>query len=196
MFDHFSKYIKLYPISKATTKTTVKLILEKYLIEIGKPEAVITGHGTQFKAKLWKQEMNVRGIKTYKISVYHPSSNPAEHVLREVGRILRTYCYDNHKNWSNIVQEAETIINITHHDTIGKTLYQLMFNKPPPREITTMIVFPENKAEGIDINRLYNRIQHKAELRRKRQLKTGWIPIKYNVGEKVLIKNRQPPSSS
>ena len=32
-------------------------------------------------------------------------------------------------------------------------------------------------------------------MRKKRQSKTGVHPIKYNVGEKVLIRNRQQPSS-
>ena len=55
---------------------------------------IITDHGTQFKGKNWRDELLKLNIKTYKTSVYHPSSNPAERVLREVGRILRTYCND------------------------------------------------------------------------------------------------------
>ena len=67
-----------------------------------------------------------------------PSSNPAERVLREVGRVLRTYCYDNHRKWSEFLNETETFLNIAHHETIGVTPYQMMFSKPPPREITNL----------------------------------------------------------
>lgn len=50
--------------------------------------AIITDHGTQFKGKKWRETLNEAGIKTYKISVYHPNSNPAERVLREWGEFL------------------------------------------------------------------------------------------------------------
>ena len=136
-----------------------------------------------------------KGIRTYKTSIYHPSSNPAKRVLREVGRILRTYCQDDHKKWSEYISDTETFLNLSHHNTLGVCPYQMMFLKPPPRDITKIIQFPEEPDEEIDITRIYNRILHKTELRKKRQSKTGVHPIKYNVGEKVLIRNQQQPSS-
>lgn len=195
IFDHFTKYTKLYPINKATTQNILKIIFNRYANEVGKPESLLTDHGTQFKGKMWKRELNNAHIKTYKISVYHPSSNPAERVLREVGRILRTYCHDNHRSWSQVVHDAEDILNFAHHDTTGLPPYQVMFGKPTPRQITTLIDFPEVSEEPIDVMKLYTRIKGRAELRRRKQMKTGWTPIKYQVGEKVLIKNRQLPSS-
>ena len=90
-------------------------------MDVGTPYSIITDHGTQFKGRKWKLEMANRGIKTYKTSIYHPSSNPAERVLREVGRVLRTYCYDNHKKWGEFISETETFLNIAHHETIGVT---------------------------------------------------------------------------
>ena len=94
VWDHFSKYTKLYPISKVSTNVIIKVINEKYVIDVGTPETIITDHGTQFKGRKWREEMLNKNIKTYKTSIYHPSSNPAERVLREVGRILRTYCHE------------------------------------------------------------------------------------------------------
>ena len=72
----------------------------------------MTDHGTQFKGKKWKTELLNGGIKTYKTSVYHPKSNPAERVLCEVGRILRTYCHKEHRYWSKYVEAAETFLNL------------------------------------------------------------------------------------
>ena len=69
-----------------------------------------------------------------------------ERVLREVGRVLRTYCYDNHKKWGEFINKTETFLNIAYHETIGVTPYQMMFSKPPPREITNIIQFPEGPA--------------------------------------------------
>lgn len=196
IWDHFTKYTKLYPISRASTQVIIKVVVEKYMIDVGTPESIVTDHGTQFKGKKWKNEMRNQGIKTYKTSIYHPSSNPAERVLREVGRILRTYCHDEHKRWSEVLPEAETFLNLAYHDTLGVTPHQMMFSSPPPREIIKLIKFPEELNENLDIARIYNRVLHKAELRRKRQERTIRKPVSYKVGEKVLIKNRQLPSSS
>ena len=101
IFDHFTKYTKLYSINRATTKKIIEIIITKFIPELGKPMAIITDHGTQFKGNQWKNKLWEHGIKTYKTSVYHPSSNPAERVLREVGRILRTYCHDKQREWLN-----------------------------------------------------------------------------------------------
>ena len=93
IFYHYTKFTKLYPINRATTNKLLEVIIHEYIPEIGKPKSIITDHGTQFKGRKWRETLLNHGIKTYKTSVYHPNSNPAERVLREVGRILRTYCH-------------------------------------------------------------------------------------------------------
>ena len=84
MFDHFTKFTKLYPITRATTNKIIDVIINQYTPELGTPKSIITDHGTQFKGRKWKNALLNHGIKTYKTSVYHPSSNPAERVLRAV----------------------------------------------------------------------------------------------------------------
>ena len=88
---------KLFPINRATTKKILDIIIHTYIPELGTPRTIITDHTTQFKGQLWTETLLRHGIRSYKTSVYHPSSNPAERVLREVGRILRTYCFDQQR---------------------------------------------------------------------------------------------------
>lgn len=90
---HYTIYIKLYPTHKANTNKILEII-KNYIKEVGTSKTIITDHGTQFKRKKWNDTLLNMNIKTYKMSVYHPSSNVVERVLREVGRILRTYCHD------------------------------------------------------------------------------------------------------
>ena len=49
--DHFTKYVKLYPVNRATTVKVLAVITELYVPEIGKPSSIITDHGTQFKGR-------------------------------------------------------------------------------------------------------------------------------------------------
>ena len=144
ILDHYTKYIKLYPMNRATTQKILDLIIHNYVPEVGCPKTMITDHGTQFKGRRWKDTLMEQGIKTYKTAVYHPSSNPSERVLREVGRILRTYCAHQQRQWSGYVPAAEDFINLAYHQSIDTTPYNAMFEKPPPREISDLIKFPQN----------------------------------------------------
>ena len=122
ILDHYTKYTKLYAINRATTNKILD-IKNKYMSEIGKPYMIITDHGTQFKGKRWREELIKLNIKTYKTSVYHPSSNPAERMLREVGRILRTYCHNNHREWCKYLTSTEEFLNISYHQLTENTPY-------------------------------------------------------------------------
>ena len=64
-----------------------------------------------------------------------PSSNPTERVLREMGRILRTYCNDNQKEWQKYLTSTEVLMNISYHHFIENTPYLMMFGRKPHREI-------------------------------------------------------------
>ena len=63
------------------------------------------------------------------------------------------------------MEAAETLLNLAYHDTIGASPYQVMYNRPPPREITSITQFPPREKEELAITGIYNRVLHKAELR-------------------------------
>ena len=70
-----------------------------------------------------------------------------------------------------------------------------MFDKTPPREITSLINFPPGERVEFDQVEMHNRVLHKVELQQKRdQVKKRRLDT-YQMGDKVLIKNRQLPSS-
>ena len=135
------------------------MITNYYIPEIGKPASIITDHGTQFKGRRWKNTLITLGIKTYKTFVYHPSSNPAERVLREVGRILRTYCHHQQRKWQEYLSATEEFLNIAHHPTIGITPYTPMYEKQPPREIQEIIEFPVNHEYKFNLMKFYNKLR-------------------------------------
>ena len=114
--------------------------------------------------------MRELGIRTYKTSAYHPNSNPAERVLREVGRILRTCCHNEHRDWSQYIDSMETFLNLAYHETIGTSPYQVMHEQPPPpREITSFIEFPPGEKVEYAKVEIHNRILHQAKLQCRRE---------------------------
>lgn len=196
ILDHFTRFTKLYPITKATTRNVLRVIIDKYIPSIGKPHCIITDHGTQFRCKAWRIQLMENDVKTYKTSVYHPSSNPAERALREVGRILRTYCSQNQRTWSEYVQTTEDFMNYSYHHYLDATPYTVMFDRPPPRLITELIEFPPNTIEDFDVIEFHNRLADKTEKTKRKYEEKKHSINKYEPNDKILLKNRELPSTA
>jgi transposase InsO family protein len=96
--DIFSKYIKLYPVKRATTEIIIKKSTQSYIPQVGKMKKILTDNGTQFTSNKWKDKLQELNIKPVFTTTYHPEGNPVERANRKIGRILRTYCYDKHTN--------------------------------------------------------------------------------------------------
>ena len=119
----------------------------------------------------------------------------AERVLREVGRILHTYCYDQHSEWSKYVPAAENFINLSHHQFIETTPYTAMFQRPSPREITSLIQFPNGEEyQFVDVQ-FHHKILEKMDKIRQKYKQMQPKPIQYQIGEQILLRNRGLPST-
>ncbi|KAJ8890257.1 hypothetical protein PR048_009765 [Dryococelus australis] len=80
IMDSFTKYMRLYALSKATA-------------QVGKPEFVLSDKSTQFTSGLWQLELeDLSIVSTTTISVRHPQGNPVECRTKTIGSALRTYC--------------------------------------------------------------------------------------------------------
>ena len=93
------------------------------------------------------------------------------------------------------MKSAEEFINLAYHNFIEATPYTMMFKQPPPREINDMVEFPINPEYQFEKRKFYNRIAEKIEQQKDKYSKNQQKTIKYNIGEKVLIKNRELPST-
>lgn len=191
LLDCFSKYVRLFAVCKATTKVITKLIQQKYFPEVGDIKEIVSDHGSQFRSWKWDQELQQLGVRVTKTSLYHPQSNLSERCLREVKRLLRAYCHQDHKNWANYVEKIENLINWCHHDSTGKTPYEVIFKSTPPRAIRDIIEFPEPIHE-YDHNEVIREVESKllseALKRVNKQKRKNIKPINYGIGDLVLLK--------
>ena len=69
-----------------------------------------------------------------------------------------------------------------------------MFGRKPHQEIQELIDFSTNPEDPYEENKCYNRIMEKIEKQKTKYSQNQTKIIKYNLGEKVLIKNRELPS--
>lgn len=194
VLDTFSKYIKLYALKRATTKAILNKIEMDYIRSIGKPQSILTDNGTQFANKKWKEKMNELGITVTFSTIYHPQSNPVERYNREIGRILRTYCNDQHSKWPNMLGMVEEWMNKMKSEVTEETPFEVMFKKRANHQIHTIISYPDQPDTDKNIICLVaDRIKTKAEKRENRNKTLN--RKKYEVGQQVLIRNHQLSNS-
>lgn len=86
------------------------------------PKIIVLDHGVQFISKVWQNRLIIDlGVSVTTTSVYHPQSNPAERVMRELGRLFRIYFHESHSQWHRYVQYIEWVLNHTTHEATGFT---------------------------------------------------------------------------
>jgi hypothetical protein len=62
-FEVFSKYVKLYPLKTATTKSCLNKLISHYFLEVAKPKVMLSDNGTQFQSPLWKVNMQNKMLR-------------------------------------------------------------------------------------------------------------------------------------
>jgi len=197
VLDVFSKYIKLYPLRRATTDTIVKRLVQEYIPTVGLFQKILTDNGTQFTSSKWEKIMTGLKVKILHTTTYHPESNPVERANREIGRLLRTYCHRQHTNWLKWLDNVAYWINHTTHTTTGYTPNFIMFKEQTKLSLTKLVAFP--KTEGDDkppdlVQIVIKRAQKKAEIRNTYKDKEKKFP-QYNIGDQVLIKEHRLSSA-
>ena len=151
MLDAFSKLVRLYPMRRATAMMSLKKVLDNYIPECGKPRRILSDNGTQFTSPRWRARLEGEGIRVVFSSVCHPQSNPTERVMREINRLLRTFCQSNHTSWPNHIKKVEHLLNITTHYSTGCSPHELHFGESIRDDVEKLIKFPERQG----LNREY-----------------------------------------
>uniref|UniRef100_W8AS19 RNA-directed DNA polymerase n=1 Tax=Ceratitis capitata TaxID=7213 RepID=W8AS19_CERCA len=128
--DHFTKFVFLKPMKRATSAEVVKF-LEKEIFHIfGVPEYVHSDNGKQFVSEIFANFLEKYGTKHIRTAFYSPQGNAAERVNRSVLQILRSYIKDNQKHWDKYISEAAFALRSAVHSSIGCTPYFATFGIP------------------------------------------------------------------
>ena len=191
VMDTFTKYTKLYPLRKATSKATIRKI-DDFIKNIGKPQKILTDQGTQFTSNKWKEALKEREIKLILTSIRHPQANMVERVNRELARFFRTFLpVDRHESWYNWIEEIETILNESYHDTIEITPHEALLGTKPKRiweEWIPQMEYKRSQNSQTELTRIIReKIKTKGE-RRNTRINKDKIALTFEPGDLVLVK--------
>lgn len=189
VLDVFTKYVKLFPLRKATARAITAKVMRNYCREVGVPKAVLSDNATVFVGETWTKAMKERGIKIKHVSLYRPVGNPVERVNKELNRLLRLLARKRHASWASHLSIVERCINETRHEATGVTPYELNHGQPPPRWISRVVRFPVRTPRSQEelCRRVLHRMRCAAEKRRCKR-ENGRDPDILRDGDQVLVK--------
>lgn len=186
--DLFSKFVTLYPIKRANTRTCLEKLKGNYFAKVGKPERVLSDHGTQFTSPLWRTSLEEEGISVRFSSIRHPQSNPVERTMRELGRFFRTFCADRHTSWARYVNMIQDCLNLMAHQSTGAVPYVLHYGEYPRDKLCEL--FPmldrEGTSHNVHIQMAQERLQKSFDSRLKAQGNVS--KVKLNEDDLVLLR--------
>lgn len=188
VFNVFTKYITLFPLKKATSRVMINCLVKKYFPVHGQPKRILHDNATQYSSKLWKFTFESLGIRLVYVSVRHARANPSERCMREIARILRTYCHDHHSKWAVNISLFEEFLNSVVHEATGFAPNELQFGEDRNRLLPPSVsppactlLSPEQKLVLAEAS-----LKSKAERRAIRY--PGRPYVRFAIGDAVLLK--------
>ena len=175
-------------MKRATTKACLTKITNQYFNDVGTPEAILSDHGTQFTSSVWRETLEALGIRVLFSSIRHPQSNPVERSMREIGRILPTYCYDKHTKWAKYVKFVENCLNLTTYQSTRYTPFSLHYDRSSKEKIFELFPLLKNKVpeREVHLTRANESLQRAFDVRSK--VKKTVSKVVLNVGDEVMLR--------
>jgi hypothetical protein len=196
--DVFSKFISLYALRSATTRSCLNKITGDYITSVIKPNKILSDNGTQFSSPAWKRGLAEHGIEPRYVPVRHPESNPAERYMVLLNAFFRIYCNINHRKWPELLPYIERWINESVSQSTGYTPAELMEGRPKPDIFENLLTkevdqFPEEETGHQKAVKAFIKMKQKAEKRNQRRSvgKHVWNP---QVNDMVLVKQQATAS--
>ncbi|KAL3279019.1 hypothetical protein HHI36_016535 [Cryptolaemus montrouzieri] len=140
--DCFTKWVSFYPLKRATTRSILHRLTNDLFPRMGIPESILNDHGTQFTAKRWKETLNSMGVKVIFSSIRRPQSNPSERVMKEIGRLCRTYCNEQHTRWAYELNNFSKFLNSLVHESTGFSPRELQIDASRVSLLPTALQVP------------------------------------------------------
>lgn len=156
-------------MKKANTIATLQR-LENDVFPIIYPKQILSDHGTQFTAKKWKTRLEELNIQPTYSSIRHASSNPSERYMKELGRLLRTYCHDKHNSWAKYIPNIENCLNSLPHTCTGLSPFEIIYGIKLPHTLDGILQKYIDTQEGpINMQQIKEQLLKMAVRRAKQQ---------------------------
>lgn len=188
--DAFSKFIKLYPLRKATGGSVINCIRKFHAtLHI---KHVITDNGSQFISRVWEDGLAQLGIQLSHTSVRNPRPNSTERVNKELSRMFRTYCDRSHRSWVTLIPQIEDCYNKVIHTSTGFSPTEVLLGQSTRLETDKLLTaYKQSKLTTSDVDEI-RQIVHENLLKAAKSRETTYNKnhrlVRFNIGDYVKLK--------
>lgn len=204
--DWFTKYVLVHPLPKATTKAIVKFIENQLFLVYGVPQVFCCDNGSQFISKDFKALMEKYKVqRIFYNAKYHAQVNHTERINRSIITCIRSYIFDNHKEWDMNIYQISQAIRLAQHDSTGISPAFLVFARNVPISGDYYGSVAENEQSFPKVSEKSQRLTdcqempklfvevrkrlYDAYLRNANQYNLRKREVRFRVGDKVWKKN-------
>ncbi|GFV98854.1 transposon Tf2-6 polyprotein [Trichonephila clavipes] len=166
--DHFTKWIELIPLRKASAQAIANAFFKNYISRYGAPISLINDNCPQFISEVFDHLSHRLDIKHMKTVTYSPQANLTERVDRNLVQMIACFVKENHENWDRFLHEFAFAFRYSVNETINKTPAELFLGRKIITHFSKLINITEGaEYVGRNIEKLFDearqnmRKQHK-----------------------------------
>ena len=119
--------------------STISKALMKFFTLFGLPKEIQSDQGSNFTSGLFQQVVYELDVKQILSSAYHPESQGAlERFHSTMKEMIRTFCYDNQKDWDEGVHLLLFAAREAVQESLGFSPFELVFGHSPRGPLTLL----------------------------------------------------------
>lgn len=208
--DYFSKFVRLFPLRSATSKSIVNKMEDEIFLLFGVPQFLVCDNGKQLTSKPFTNLCAEYNVKTIYNALYHPQTNPTERINRVVKTMIASYVNSDQRRWDESLSKFGCAIRTAVHEATGCTPYFINFGREQilngrehtimdrdPQPIETNYAKLPDRLDGFV--KLYSEVRKKMSKsfeRNKYNYNLRRRPVSYNVGDMVWRKSHFQSSAA
>ena len=132
MMDHFTKWGEAYPVPDVTAETTARVILERWILQLGAPEVLVSDRGTAFLAEITQVMARTVGALHTPSTSYHPQTNGlVERFNRTLLDAISIAVGSSKETWDQVVPYVCASYRWSPQGTTGESPFFLMYLRDP-----------------------------------------------------------------
>jgi len=146
-----TRFPEAIPLKKITARIVANALI-KYFTMTGLPLEIQSDQGSNFMSKLMKQVTSILGIEQIHSSAYHPESQGClERWHQSVKSMLRTCCFENPKDWDQIIPYVMFAAREAKNESLGFSPFELLYGHTPkgPLRLIKDRCLQENSSENL-----------------------------------------------
>jgi hypothetical protein len=196
--DRLSKYSHFILLKHPYTAKTVPEAFVKEVVRLhGIPLSLVSDRDPLFISHFWRELFKLQGTTLKMSSSYHPETDGQTEVInRCLESYLRCFVADQPKSWSYWVPWAEYWYNTTYHVSLGKSPFEVVYGRQPPKLIKFLSNETKVAAVALELRERDEALKQlkahlpKAQHQMKKYADKKRKDIKFAVGEWVFLKLR------